>query len=311
MGDLLSGFFTVWFVIGIGWLLAQFRVLDAHGQRALSQVSFWVGLPALLFGSLRQADLERIFSLNVIVSLLAIFITLAVYLVLVSTIWHRDAGHKVIGGFASCYVNANNMGLPIAAYVLHDTSWVAPILLIQVVFLQPVGLSILDALNARKHGHSTSMMRNVTLPLRNPMTIGVIAGLVANLTGLRLPELMTATLDLVGGIAVPAMLIAFGIALRTGPLPGHGNLGETVAISVLKVLVQPLLAFVLARFAFNLDPVTTLAVTVMAGLPTAQNVFIFAMRGEESVHLARDAIFITSFASIPAVTAMAALAQAF
>ena len=31
------------------------------------------------------------------------------------------------------------------------------------------------------------------------------------------------------------------------------------------------------------------------------------MRGEESVQLARDAIFITSFASIPAVTGLAAL----
>ena len=49
MEDVLSGFFTIWFVIGIGWLLAQFRVLDAHSQRVLSQVSFWVGLPALLF----------------------------------------------------------------------------------------------------------------------------------------------------------------------------------------------------------------------------------------------------------------------
>ena len=307
MEDVLSGFFTIWFVIGIGWLLAQFRVMDTHSQRVLSQVSFWVGLPALLFGSLRRAELGRIFSQNVIVSLLAIFITLAIYLLLASTVWQRGAGHKVIGGFASCYVNANNMGLPIAAYVLHDTSWVAPILLIQVVFLQPVGLSILDALSARRNGQKTSAVRNITLPFRNPMTIGVIAGLLVNLTGVGLPELMTSTIDLVGGIAVPAMLIAFGVSLRAGPLPGYGNLGETITVSVLKVLVQPLLAFALARFVFGLDPATTLAVTVMAGLPTAQNVFIFAMRGEESVQLARDAIFITSFASIPAVTGLAAL----
>lgn len=304
---MLSGFFTIWFVIGVGWLLAQFRVLDANGQRALSQTSFWVGLPALLFGSLRTAQLERIFSLNVIVSLLAIFITLGIYLILASTLWRRSAGHKVIGGFASCYVNANNMGLPIAAYVLKDTSWVAPILLIQVVFLQPVGLSILDALTAKKHGQRTSMVSNVTLPLRNPMTIGVAAGLVVNLAGIQLPELVTSTIDLVGGIAVPAMLMAFGISLRTGPLPGSGNAGETVAVSVLKVLVQPLLAFALARFVFGLDADVTLAVTVMAALPTAQNVFIFAMRGEESVQLARDVIFISSFASIPAVTGLAAL----
>ena len=116
MGDVLSGFFTIWFVIGIGWLLAHLKVLDHTAQSVLSKVSFFVGLPALLFSSLRVADLERIFSYNVLVSSLAIFITLACYLVLASTVWQRSWGHKVIGGFGSCYVNANNMGLPIAAY---------------------------------------------------------------------------------------------------------------------------------------------------------------------------------------------------
>lgn len=311
MGEVLSGFFTVWFVIGIGWLMAHFKVLDNTAQRILTQVAFFVGLPALLFSALSVADLGRIFSYNVIVSLLAIFITLTVYLLLAAVLWRRSVGHKVIGGFGSCYVNANNMGLPIAAYVLHDTSWVAPILLIQVVFLQPVGLSILDALAARKHGQTTSWLYNLSLPLRNPMTLGVLAGLLANLTGASLPGLFTNTIDLVAGISVPAMLIAFGISLRTGPLPGQGNPVETIVISVLKVVVMPLIAFALARFIFGLDPVATLAVTVMAGLPTAQNVFVFAMRGEESVQLARDVIFITSFASIPMVTGLAALVQAF
>ncbi|MGB3955601.1 MAG: AEC family transporter [Brooklawnia sp.] len=310
MGDVLSGFFTIWFVIGIGWLMAHLKVLDHTAQGVLSKVSFYVGLPALLFSALRVAELERIFSLNVIVSALAIFITLGVYLVLASTLWKRDWGHRVIGGFCSCYVNANNMGLPIAAYVLQDTSWVAPILLIQVIFLQPVGLSILDALVARRHGQTTSWWYNVSLPLRNPMTLGVAAGLVANLLELPLPGLLLGTIDLVAGISVPAMLVAFGISLRTGPLPGRGNVAETISVSALKVIFQPLVGFLLARFVFGLDPVTTLAVTVMAGLPTAQNVFVFAMRGDQSVQLARDVIFITSLASIPAVTAMAAVVNA-
>lgn len=310
MGDVLSGFFSIWFVIGIGWLMAHLKVLDETAQRILSQVAFFIGVPALLFNSLATAELGRIFSRNVIVSVLAIFIALAIYLIPAKLIWHRDAGHQVIGGFGSCYVNANNMGLPIAAYVLSDTSWVAPILLIQVIFLQPLGLSILDSLRARRRGEHISWVANVTLPLRNPMTLGTLAGLIVNLAGWRMPDLFTNTVGLVGGIAVPAMLVAFGISLRTGPLPGQGNVGETVFISVLKVILMPLIAFGLAHFVFALDPVTTLAVTVMAGLPTAQNVFVFAMRGEESVQLARDVIFITSLASIPAITAFAAMVHA-
>mgnify|MGYP001022625470 CR=1 FL=1 len=115
MGDVLSGFFTIWFVIGIGWLLAHLKVLDHTAQSVLSKVSFFVGLPALLFSSLRVADLERIFSYNVLVSSLAIFITLACYLVLASTVWQRSWRHKVIVGYCASYVISTNIGLPIAA----------------------------------------------------------------------------------------------------------------------------------------------------------------------------------------------------
>lgn len=309
MADVLRGFFTIWVVIGIGWAAAHLRVLDGTAQRVLAQVAFFIGIPALLFGSMRKADLQRIFSTNVIVSLLAVAATLMLYLLAANLIWRRSGSHQVIGGFASCYVNANNMGLPIAAYVLHDTSWVAPILLLQILALQPFGLSLLDAIKARREGHPSSWLRNLSLPFRNPMTVGTLAGLAVNLTGSSLPGLLTGTIDLVGGIAVPAMLIAFGISLRTGPLPGQRNVVETVTIGVLKVIVQPAVAFGLSM-VFGLDQVTTLAVTVMAGLPTAQNVFVFAMRGQTAVQLARDVIFITSFASIPAVTLLAALVNA-
>lgn len=307
MGEVFQGFLTIWLVIGSGWLCAHLGVFDVTVQRSLSKSAFYVGLPALLFTALQKAELARIFSLNVVVSVIAIAITLASYLVISRLLWKPSPGHQVIGGFASCYVNANNMGVPIAAYVLGDTSWVAPILMIQILFLQPVGLFILDSEVAKRSGRPPSWRCNLTIPLRNPMTIAVVAGLVVNVIGITVPQVLAQPLVLAAGLGVPAMLLAFGVSLRLGPLPGRGNTAETILVTGLKVLIQPVIAFVLARYLFALDPSATLAVTVLGGLPTAQNVFIFAMRGEESISLARDTIFISSVAAIPAVTAMAAL----
>lgn len=309
MIGVLNGFLTIWVVVGVGWLLAQLKILDESAQRVLSIVAFHAGLPCLLFGALYRAELGRIFSMNVVVSILAIALTVLIYLLPARLLWKRDPGHLVIGSFGAAYVNANNMGLPIAAFVIGDTSWVAPILLIQVVFLQPFGLALLDILSARREHRESSPWDYLTLPLRNPMTIGVATGALCNVTNLAVPEVVVNITDVIGGISVPAMLIAFGISLRLGPLPGRGNVAETAYICVLKVLIQPLIAFLLAHFVFKFDVATTLAVTVMAGLPTAQNVFVFAMRSKQSVQLARDAIFITSLASIPAITAFAAFIQ--
>ena len=79
----------------------------------------------------------------------------------------------MIGTFSSAYVNAGNLGLPIAAYVFGDASLVAPMLLTQLLVLQPLGLLVLDITTART-GDSVSRRRQVLLivsrVVRNPLS---------------------------------------------------------------------------------------------------------------------------------------------
>ena len=310
MQQVLTGFATIWIVVAVGWVLAQCRIVNQAAQELLIRVAFYAAMPCQLFVTLSQADLRRIFSTNVLVSILAIAIAALTYLAIAGPALHRQAGHLVIGAFGASYVNAINMGLPIAAYVLGDTSWVAPILLIQVVFLQPAGLSALDVLHARQGGNHGSWIRNLTLPFRNPMTVGTLGGLLINFLGWRLPEVIANPLTVLGGMAVPAMLVAFGASLRLGPLPVMSGAGEPLLTSVIKLVVQPMAALLLARFVFRLDAAATLAVTIMAGLPTAQNVFMFATRYRESVQLARDVVLITTLGSIVTLMGWAGLVHA-
>ncbi len=306
----LSGFATIWAIAGVGWVLAHIGILDRSAQEALAKTSFRAGLPCLLFASMYRADLGRIFSFNVLASASAIVLTALIYVVVSRLIWKPNLGHAVIGTFASSYVNANNMGVPITLAVIGDSSWVAPVLLVQVLLLQPLGLSILDAQLVKKSGREVSKLSYLSLPFKNPMTIGVLLGILSNIVKIEYPSALLRTVEILGDFSVPAMLIAFGVSLRIGPIPGRQNAGETWFIATLKTVVMPLVAAFLSIFVFKLDSVTTLAVTVMAGLPCAQNVFVFAMRGKESVTMARDAIFITSFACIPVITIFATVLHA-
>ncbi|GAA1396557.1 AEC family transporter [Luteococcus peritonei] len=313
MLSVLSGFVAIWFVVGVGWLLAHRKVLDSSSQLMLSKVSFFAGNPALMVTMMSTADLKRIFAENLVVTVLATLATGLLYLLASVTVL-REAdgsrigmGHRIIGTFCSCYVNAGNMGLPIAAYVLHDVTWIAPLLLVQVGVLQPLGLAFLDIEVARGAGGTTTWLQNLLMPLRNPMTLGTLAGLGINLAGWSIPTVLLQPLTMLGNLAVPTMLLAFGVSLRLGALPGKGpQLPETVLASTLKLVVQPLLALGLARL-FGLDATTTLAVMVLAGLPTAQNIFSHAVRYQQSVALARDVVFITSIASIGTIMTMAVL----
>ena len=145
-------------------------------------------------------------------------------------------------------------------------------------------------------------------PLTNPITIGSLIGLLLAVTGWSLPGVVHDPLDLIGGMAVPAMLLAYGVSLRLGPLPGRGVPGTELARVVgLKMLFQPLAAWGVGHFVLGLDTPELLAATVLSALPTAQNVFVIATRYDRSVLLARDAIFVSTLVSVPVIVVITAL----
>jgi malonate transporter and related proteins len=294
----LAGFATIGIVIGLGFLLAQLRILDASAQGVLTRVAFYVASPALMITVLGGTDIHRLFSAN-----LTVVATTAV--LLARLLWKREAGDTVIAAFSAAYVNAANLGLPIAAYALGDAALVAPMLLAQLVILQPSGLAVLDTITyVPAPGTSARRLLLIRLsqPFRNPLAVGSLIGLVLALTGIKLPVIINAPLTLVGGIAVPSMLLAYGISLRLGPRPGAGEPRIQIAtLATLKLIVQPIVAYLIGAYAVGLSGHDLLAVTVIAALPTAQNIFTFALRYDRGAILARDMIFVTTLLSVPVI----------
>ncbi|WP_028708338.1 AEC family transporter [Propionicicella superfundia] len=307
MQAVLTGVFTIAAVIFAGWLAAHLGLLDGSGRVALSNAAFFLASPALLFTIMARASLGHVLSMTFAVSALSVAVAAAAYLVAVQVWWPRTtAGERVVGAMASCYTNAGNLGLPIAAYVLGDVTWMAPILLMQLTLLQPTCLTILDLLAARRDGRQARVATNLLLPLRNPITVGALTGLVVNVSGVGVPDWLWQPLDLLGGMAVPAMLVAFGISLRLDPKPGRGgDAAQVWGITAIKVVLHPAVAFVLSRFVFALGPAEVLAVTVAAALPSAQNIFVISDRYGFARLMARDAIFWTTLLSVPVIIVLA------
>jgi malonate transporter len=301
----VAGFVIIGIVIGVGFLLAQLRILDATAQGVLTRIAFYVASPALMVTVLGGTDVHRLLSANLIASLGSVAVAATIAVMLARLLWRRESGDTVIAAFCSAYVNAGNLGLPIAAYALGDAALIAPMLLAQQLILQPSGLAVLDAIT---HVPSPGISRGrlllirISRPFRNPLVVGSLLGLALALTGITLPVAINAPLTLVGGMAVPSMLLAYGISLRLGPLPGAGEPPIQVATLVsLKLIVQPIAAYLIGAYAVGLTGHDLLAVTVIAALPTAQNVFTFAMRYDRAVILARDSIFVATLLSVPAI----------
>ncbi|MFF2136944.1 AEC family transporter [Streptomyces sp. NPDC058193] len=304
MQGVLTGFAVIAVVIGVGYVLGRRGHLGDDGRTVLTRLAFNVATPALLFTTLARADLSVIFSERLLVTAAATAATAAVFLT-VGLLRGWGAGRLTIGALCSSYVNAGNLGIPIAVYVLGDASLVAPVLLFQQIVVTPLALTVLDL---NRPGEPRPLRQRLTTPLRNPMAVGSLSGVAVAAGGWTVPAPAFEPLTLIGNMSVPAVLLAFGISLRGSGMPARGDDRPAVILSAaLKTTVQPLIAVAVGAGVFHLRGAALLDVVVISALPAAQNLFTYASQYRVAEQLARESILLSTMVSVPVLISIAAV----
>ncbi|MBK3579302.1 AEC family transporter, partial [Streptomyces sp. MBT65] len=248
MQGVLTGFAVIGVVIAVGYVIGLRGSLGEHGRDVLTKLAFNVASPALLFTTLARADLSVVFSSGLLVTVLSTAAVAGVFVAVgVARGW--GVGRTTIGALCSSYVNSGNLGIPISVYVLGNASLVAPVMLFQLVVVSPLALTVLDLSG---EGAQRALWVRVLTPLRNPVALGSLAGVAVAGAGVQVPGPVMNPLTLIGNMAVPAVLIGFGISLRGSSVPARGVERGPVLLSVaLKSVGQPVVAWVLAVGVFG------------------------------------------------------------
>ncbi|NNU27950.1 AEC family transporter [Isoptericola sediminis] len=304
MQGVLTGFAIIGFVVAAGYVAARLRIGGVHAREALNRVGFFIASPALLFTIVADADLGRLLGAPLLVQLVAALTAAGAFVVVNRLWWRLEVPETAIGALGSGYVNAGNIGLPVAAYVIGDATAVVPIIGLQLLVVSPLVLLLLDSATSRR----VSLGFVLSQPVRNPIILGALAGAAVSLTGVTVPDVVLAPLEILGGAAVPMILLAFGMSLHgSRPLRGEEGRAPVVLATVLKALVMPAVAFAVARFGFGLDDEAVATAVTLAALPAAQNIYNYAARFRRGEVLARDTVLMTTLASPVVMIAAAAL----
>ena len=233
MADVVAGLAVFGVVIAVGWLLVRTRAVPADADGVLTRVCFFAATPALLVTTLSRADLTAVLSRSTAVAVAAELTAIVSAWCLHRLVLRRPTAEATIGALASGYVNAANLGIPVAVLVLGDAATIAPILLLQLLVLTPATFTVLDAVTRRGN---PSRLATLTVPLRNPLLWGVVAGTAANLGGVDLKEwgggYPAQGLEMLGRVAVPLMMLALGMSLAGAPRPLRNLVPEEAAPSL-------------------------------------------------------------------------------
>ena len=296
MIDILTGFAVIALAVFVGWLAGRTGVPGPNARPVLARLNFSVLSPFLLFSVLATADVRALFSALRPVSAIAAVAIMLVFSVVSLALLRRGVARTTIGALVAGYVNGNNIGIPIALYLLGDAAYSAPVVLLQLLLFAPVALAVLGATVEGR----TSVRGILRSTFTNPIIIGSLLGVLVSVSGLELPAMLLDPVQLIGQAAVPLMLIAYGLSLHGQRMfePGTG-LRDVVFASMLKLFAMPAIAWAVGAFAFGLEGRELYAVTVLAALPTAQNVFNFAQKYETAEVVARDTVFLTTVGSVP------------
>ena len=295
----MQGFCVIGIVILVGYIAARMRIGGSTAQMVLNRFSFFVSSPCLMFAILSKEQILTIFHPSILVAFLSALLVGVAFLVLNRLFFHLGPADATIGTLNSLYLNSNNIGLPIATYILGNGALVAPILVMQQALFTPIGLTALDVTTKGR----VSLKEIVRQPLHQPLLIGSLGGIAvsaisAQLGWFPIPNYIFDPINMIGESAVPMILMAFGMSLNgTTPLKEKGDRPAIFTVAALKNIVMPIIAFLLAYFVMGFRGSELYACVVLAALPTGQNVYNYAARYNVGLTFARDGILISTMTS--------------
>ncbi|MEO8245290.1 MAG: AEC family transporter, partial [bacterium] len=160
------------------------------------------------------------------------------------------------------------------------------------------GIGLMEWVRSRGQGLSgVALGTQVTRAIfSQPLVIGIVLGVIVNLTGLPVPETVGAATDMMGRAGLPAALFGLGgILLRYRPEGDKSLIALVVAITL---LLHPIVTYVLATFVFKIDVASLRSAVVTAAMPPGVNAYLFAHLYGTGRRVAASSVLIATALSI-------------
>ncbi len=252
---------------GFGWPQAM--------SEQLSRFVFTLALPAMLFRLM--SDLSRLPPVDV--RLLAAFfggclIVFAIGRLLAWGLFKLDGVSQSVFALGGVFSNNVLLGLPLAKVALGDAA--VPSVALVLVFNALI-LWTLVTVSVEWARHGSFSLRGFGKTARgvltNPIVAGILSGSLFGLFHWPLPALIDQPLSMLGQAAAPLALIALGMGLAEYGVFNGWRI--SVLITVIKLLLQPLIVWLLAR-AIGLPLMETKVVVLLASLAVGINVYLMS-----------------------------------
>lgn len=283
----------VFLIIGIGFFLRWQELINDDFVHMAMKVVFNVCLPSMLFLKVSKADAAVLLEKEALgFAGFAIAGTFLVYFIArgVAKAFIDEPGSRgtfVQGSFRSNFIILGNAVL----YNLFGDELFARIAILFIAIIPLYNVLSIWVLSERE-GESVMVTLKTSFikVIKNPLIISIVLAFIVSSIGIRIPDVVDSTLNMLGAVGTPLGLIGIGAYLNFKELE---TLKDTMKAAALKVVIFPIIGVGLALI-LGFSYIDTAIIFVLFGSPAAISSFIMATALGGNPKLAANIVIVST-----------------
>ncbi len=305
MQAILNVALPIFGVILAGYLAGRWRILGPESTTALNAFVSYFALPVLFFGTLARTPVAAVLDPGLMLGFgIAVLATFLIGMATTRLVSRGGLAAMSLQGIAASWGNVGYMGVPLCLAAFGEASLPPAMLtvIVTAIVSMVIGVMLIELEVAAGHGPLRTFLRAAFNVARNPLPMSIALGIVVSAIGVPIPTPVGKWLDLLGSAAAPCALFAIGLFLSDKSI--RSGLAEASLATIVKLLLQPLLAVLVLPWFVDLGSVPGQVALIMAALPTAANAFVLAKQFDIAVEQNSASILLSTAFSVVTVSAL-------
>lgn len=266
-------------LILFGYAATFTPVFDQAAGRSLAAFVFWFAIPVMLFRNMAGQELPDVLPWGYLLSYyLSALLVFAIGMVSSRLLFASRLEEQAIMGFGGAYGNVVLMGTPLVLTAFGPQATLPFFLILS--FHSVLIFTVVTVVVELGQGGRSELRRlpqRVGLGLvKNPILAALVSGLAFHGLGLALPQAVDRWAELIGQAAGPCALFSMGASLRAYRI--GGAMSRAAVMMALKLVLMPLLVWLLATQVFAVEPLWVAVAVITAAMPCGVNSYLFAER---------------------------------
>ncbi|MBD5161116.1 MAG: AEC family transporter [Oscillibacter sp.] len=288
----LNAIASIFVIMAVGYGAKRLLRLEKEYIGHFNSLTFHTLLPLMLFNNIYTSNIRGGVSfrcLGLALTVLAVLFSLTWFFIKLAEPANDQRGVMIQASFRSNFLL---LGMPLIQELCPgaDLATVSVMLAIVVPCFNVLAVVTLETFSRKQIN-----VRQILLGIaKNPLIIASAAGILANLSGLRLPDCLANPVSQLGSSASPVALLLLGAQFEFRDVRLHRR--NLAICTVLRLLVYPGAALPLAALAGLRGPEFAVLISMFA-TPTAVSSFSMAAQMGGNPELAASAVTVTTLLS--------------